>query len=68
MPQRHNPNGPRDSRDSDNPYVPRGARGQDSPYAPRESRGYHARPRANTHRVAEHHGAAPHVGPYAPTQ
>lgn len=56
MPQRHNPYGPRDSRDSGNPY------------ASRESRSYHARPRANTHRVAEHHGAAPHVGPCAPVQ
>lgn len=68
MPQRHNPYGPRDSRDSGNPYVPRIAHGQDNPYAPRESRSYHARPRANTHRVAEHHGAAPHVGPCAPAQ
>ena len=68
MPQRHNPYGSRDSRDSGKPYVSRGARGQDNPYAPRESRSYHARPRANTHRVAEHHGAAPHVGPNAPAQ
>lgn len=68
MPQRHNPYGSRDSRDSGKPYVSRGARGQDNPYAPRESRSYHARPRANTHRVAEHHGAAPHVGPNVPAQ